>query len=183
MIPIAKSWPSQFGVAANDLASQVLGGAGYTRDFDIEQALSGQPAEPDQRRHTRNPGDGSAWPQGTRGRGSGTPAAAGQDGACGRRRDGPEGKQFGGVLITALGEVTAVLGGLGDPGAVLADSTLYLEACGQLVVAWLWLEQWNAAAGWDGPFYEGKRVATRYFFSLELPRVDPMLDVCGTRTG
>ena len=37
LTPIAKSWPSQWCLAANDLAIQVLGGAGYTRDHDVEQ--------------------------------------------------------------------------------------------------------------------------------------------------
>src|SRR5690606_10274282 len=33
LTPIAKSWPSQWCLTANDLAIQVMGGAGYTRDF------------------------------------------------------------------------------------------------------------------------------------------------------
>ena len=37
LTPIAKSWPSQWCLAANDLAIQVLGGSGYTRDYDVEQ--------------------------------------------------------------------------------------------------------------------------------------------------
>ena len=37
LTPIAKSWPSQWCLAANDLAIQVLGGSGYTRDFPVEQ--------------------------------------------------------------------------------------------------------------------------------------------------
>ena len=37
LTPIAKSWPSQWCLEANSLAIQVLGGAGYTRDFDVEQ--------------------------------------------------------------------------------------------------------------------------------------------------
>ena len=32
-----KSWPSQWCLAANDLAIQVHGGYGYTRDYDVEQ--------------------------------------------------------------------------------------------------------------------------------------------------
>ena len=36
LTPIAKSWPSQWCLAANDLAIQVLGGSGYTRDFPVE---------------------------------------------------------------------------------------------------------------------------------------------------
>ena len=37
LTPITKSWPSQWCLAANDLAIQVLGGYGYTRDYDVEQ--------------------------------------------------------------------------------------------------------------------------------------------------
>lgn len=37
LTPIAKSWPSQWCLEANSLAIQVLGGYGYTREFDVEQ--------------------------------------------------------------------------------------------------------------------------------------------------
>ncbi|MGE5145596.1 MAG: acyl-CoA dehydrogenase family protein, partial [Candidatus Eiseniibacteriota bacterium] len=37
LTPIGKSWPAEFGLAANDLAIQIHGGYGYTRDFDVEQ--------------------------------------------------------------------------------------------------------------------------------------------------
>ena len=37
LTPIAKAWPSQHGPRANDLAIQVLGGAGYTRDWPVER--------------------------------------------------------------------------------------------------------------------------------------------------
>ena len=65
----------------------------------------------------------------------------------------------------------------GDPEAALANSVIYLEAFGHLVVAWLWLEQELAAAGRDGDFYDGKRQAARYFFGYELPRTRPQLDL------
>ena len=58
---------------------------------------------------------------------------------------------------------------------MMADATAYLEAAGHLVVAWIWLEQWNAASGRDGAFYDGKRAATRYFFTRELPKITPTL--------
>lgn len=35
--PVVKSFPSAYGPKANDLAIQVLGGAGYTREYPIEQ--------------------------------------------------------------------------------------------------------------------------------------------------
>ena len=37
LTPIAKSWPSQWCLTANDLAIQVHGGYGYTRDYAVEQ--------------------------------------------------------------------------------------------------------------------------------------------------
>src|SRR5258706_3374090 len=37
LTPIVKAWPSDYALAANDLAIQVLGGAGYTRDFPVER--------------------------------------------------------------------------------------------------------------------------------------------------
>jgi alkylation response protein AidB-like acyl-CoA dehydrogenase len=37
LTPVAKSWPSQWCLAANDLAIQVHGGYGYTREYKVEQ--------------------------------------------------------------------------------------------------------------------------------------------------
>lgn len=37
LTPIVKSWPSQWCLEANDLAIQVHGGYGYTREYDVEQ--------------------------------------------------------------------------------------------------------------------------------------------------
>ncbi|MEM8755499.1 MAG: acyl-CoA dehydrogenase family protein, partial [Pseudomonadota bacterium] len=37
LTPIVKSWPSEFGLRANEGAIQVLGGAGYTRDYPVER--------------------------------------------------------------------------------------------------------------------------------------------------
>ena len=37
LTPIAKSWPSQWCLEANNLAIQVHGGYGYTKEFDVEQ--------------------------------------------------------------------------------------------------------------------------------------------------
>ena len=37
LTPVIKAWPSEYGPKANDLAIQVLGGAGYTREYPVEQ--------------------------------------------------------------------------------------------------------------------------------------------------
>src|SRR5690606_5945302 len=37
LTPIVKAWPSEYCLKANELAIQVLGGAGYTRDYPVER--------------------------------------------------------------------------------------------------------------------------------------------------
>ena len=69
------------------------------------------------------------------------------------------------------------LAGLGDPDRMLANATVYLEAAGHVVIAWMWLEQLVAVGERTGDFYDGKRAAARYFFRWELPKVAPQLDL------
>ena len=76
-----------------------------------------------------------------------------------------------------LAAVTAAMFGSGDIEVALANSVLYLEAFGHIVVAWIWLQQVIAAHGRDGDFYDGKRQAARYFFRYELPKTAPQLDL------
>ena len=65
----------------------------------------------------------------------------------------------------------------GDPTSALAHATDYLEATGHIVVAWIWLDMQDAAAaGADATIAAGKAAAASYFFSRELPKVDPVLD-------
>ena len=73
--------------------------------------------------------------------------------------------------------VTAGMFASGDVDAALANSVIYLEAVGHLVIAWMWLEQMQAAHGSTGDFYDGKRQAGRYFFRYELPKTAPQLDL------
>jgi butyryl-CoA dehydrogenase len=64
----------------------------------------------------------------------------------------------------------------------LANASVYLEALGHVVVAWMWLRQALAATralpdarGADADFYLGKLAACSYFFRWELPRIGPQL--------
>ncbi len=85
-----------------------------------------------------------------------------------------------GQLRRRLERVAAVPGHLfanGDLAVALANSTVYLEATGHVVLAWIWLEQFLAAGDGQGAFYDGKRQAARYFFRWELPRTDAQFDL------
>jgi hypothetical protein len=182
LTPIAKSWPSQWGQESNSLAIQVLGGAGYTRDYDVEAHWRDQRLNPI---HEGTHGIQALDLLGRKvlgGGGASLAALAGrvQETVARARELGGEPAAHGEALtsmVDRLGEVTLALAGLGDPERTMANATVYLEAAGHVVVAWMWLEQLVAVGDKEGDFYEGKRAAARYFFRWELPKVAPMLDL------
>jgi len=180
LTPVAKSWPAEFGLAANDHAIQIHGGYGYTRDFDVEQVY---------RDNRLNPIH------------EGTHGIQGID-LLGRKiiRDK-------GVALAALGaeiaqtvadaEAILDLAGLaagveeiwrlvdiavsrlreagGDP---LVNASVFLSAFGHLVVGWLWLDQAVTIfpdTDCDRPFREGKLRACRYFIETEMPKAVQLL--------
>ena len=182
LTPIAKSWPSQWCLEANSLAIQVHGGYGYTREYDVEQHYRDNRLNPIHegthgiqaldllgRKVVMNNGAGLLRLSAVIGETVARASAAGGEGA-----------EFAAALQAAVervGQVTMTLWGPGDIDVALANASVYLEAVGHVVVAWLWLEQYLAAAGKDGGFYDGKRQAARYFFRWELPRTGPQLDL------
>ncbi|MGV0810772.1 acyl-CoA dehydrogenase [Mycolicibacterium boenickei] len=184
LTPIAKSWPSQWCVEANNLAIQVHGGYGYTREYDVEQHYRDNRLNPIHegthgiqsldllgRKVTQNSG-ASLVALGER---VAATVAAARAGAAPELAD---------QLETAWQRLVAVTGAMfacGDVEAAMANSVVYLEAFGHIVVAWIWLEQLLAAEKADpdfsGDFYRGKRQAARYFFHYELPKTAPLLDL------
>ena len=178
LTPIAKSWPSQWCLAANDLAIQVHGGYGYTRDYPVEQLYRDNRLNPIHEgthgiqgldllgRKVVMEGGRALTLLGARMSASVARARASGDADLG---------EWGAALEAAagrMGRVTHMLHAGGDPERTLANATVYLEAFGHVVVAWIWLEQALAAHGSHGDFYEGKRQACRYFFRWELPRTE-----------
>lgn len=186
LTPVAKSWPSQWCLHANSLAIQVLGGAGYTRDHPVEQFYRDNRLNPI---HEGTHGiqgldllgrkvllGGGAGFRDLLGRigvtvdalASGHPGLAS---ALGRRAD-------------RLAEVTAQVWADGadtDPGTALANATTYLEAAGDIVIAWLLADQVRAlgerAADPADRFAQSKLVTASFFADHVLPRVDPQLDL------
>jgi butyryl-CoA dehydrogenase len=180
LTPIAKSWPSQWCLAASDLAIQVHGGAGYTRDFPVEQFYR------DNRLNPIHEGTHGIQALDLLGRKVVMGGGAGLDllrqtvAATTARAAGTPWADLAADLDAALDrlvEVTGTLWGARDPQVTLANASVYLEAAGHLVVGWLWLEQALAAEGRDDDLAAGKRQAARYFQHWELPRTGPQLDL------
>ncbi|HIW91899.1 MAG TPA: acyl-CoA dehydrogenase [Candidatus Corynebacterium avicola] len=183
LTPVVKSWPSQYGPAANDLAIQVLGGAGYTRDYNVEQFYR------DNRLNPIHEGTHGIQGQDLLGRkvvmnkGAGLKLLVETVRETIERTSGrfPEHAAALASRLERLVEVSGALWQNGDAAAALAHATDYLEVTGHIVVAWLWLDMQDAAAqGPDATLAAGKASAASYFFSRELPKVDPALDRLGT---
>lgn len=188
LTPIVKSFPSQYGLVANDLAIQVLGGAGYTRDFDVEMHYR------DNRLNSIHEGTHGIQALDLLGRkvlldgGKSLALLVGRINATAdrARATGEQGTTYADALVAACGDLvgtTGHLATLGDPGLIMAEATAYLEAAGHVVVAWLWLDQWLAAHDKSGEFYDGKRAATAYFLTRELPKVAPLLAIVRAADG
>jgi alkylation response protein AidB-like acyl-CoA dehydrogenase len=182
LTPIAKSWPSQWCVEANSLAIQVLGGYGYTREYDVEQHYRDNRLNPI---HEGTHGIQSLDLLGRKvtQRGGASLAALGaaiSQTVTAANAVGGEAATLAAQLDASWQKLVAVTMSMfasGDVEAAMANSAIYLEAFGHIVIAWMWLEQFLATGDNPGDFYDGKRQAARYFFGYELPRTDPQLQL------
>lgn len=185
LTPIVKTWPSEYGPKANDLAIQVLGGSGYTNEHPVELMYRDNRLNPIHEGTTgiqsldllarKVPQNGLAGYQ-----------------ACivAIRADLERATGIAGLdamtaaLSTALSDLESttmtLLEGMGqrDIDLALANSVRYLEFFGHVVVGWMWLRQGLVAdaalaAGPhpdDEAFYQGKLQAMNFFARWELPQ-------------
>ena len=188
LTPIAKSWPSEWGLEANSLAIQVLGGYGYTRDFMVEQYWR------DNRLNMIHEGTHGIQALDLLGRkvvmdgGAGLKLLARRIGETIQRAGQLEGLAVPANELAAalqrLGTATKAAWATGVPEEALANATPYLQAFGHVVLAWLWLDV-ALAVSRPGPaagaFGQGKLAAMRYFFAYELPKIDAWLGVVSRR--
>lgn len=194
LTPIVKAWPSEFCLKANELAIQILGGAGYTREYPVEQYYR------DNRLNPIHEGTNGIQSLDLLGR-----KVAMNNGAALKQlsaliqttcRQASEYESLTALreplekLHAHIGKVTMAL--LGDMGQgkinqALANSALYLNAFGHMVIGWRWLEQAiRAERGLaenpaDKAFYQGKLQAARYFLTWEVPSCHHALSVLENR--
>ncbi len=187
LTPIIKSWPSQWGLAANDLAIQVHGGYGYTREYPVERLYRDNRLNPI---HEGTFGIQSIDLLGRKVLGDNGAAlarlGAEMDKAIAAAEADAElqadaralrdARQLVAETTTALARAAAEHG----TGTALANSAVYLEMLGHVAVAWIWLVQAVAARRLqaeggraDDAFLAGKLAACAWFFRWELPRIGP----------
>jgi alkylation response protein AidB-like acyl-CoA dehydrogenase len=184
LTPVAKSWPSEFGVIANDLAIQVHGGYGYTRDFDVEQLW---------RDNRLNPiHEGTTGIQAVDLLGRKILYSDGRSMALLRERVARTAEQakkfealagFTPALLDLWSAIDATVEGLRGQGSyAFDDATMFLRAFGHAVVAWLWLDQSLVAAGRpETPVGLGVIYNCRYFFENEIPQANSWLSIVASQ--
>lgn len=181
--PMVKSFPSKYGLKANELAIQVLGGSGYIREYPVEQYY---------RDNRLNPIH------------EGTEGIQGMD-ILGRKVIMNNGEGYQMLVKTMLetveqtksseklGELAADLAEaiqtlndvtitltsnlLEKTDLAMANATVYLDMFGRILVSWIWLKQAQVAEAAlannpheaDEAFYKGKLQAARYYVKWELP--------------
>ncbi|WP_092013551.1 acyl-CoA dehydrogenase [Marinobacter daqiaonensis] len=184
--PMVKSWPSKYGVAASDLGIQVLGGAGYTRDYVLEQLYRDNRLNPihegtegiqgiDLLGRKLGPKGGDGYAEFQRRIEATLSQAAGLAG-CEHLAD--ELAQAQETLKAVTSELQKQLAA--DPDHGLSNATMYLDMFGKVLVGWMWLKQamaaekalGNGALGSEEAFYRGKIHTARYFMNWELAPLD-----------
>ncbi len=191
LTPLVKSWPSKYGLKANELAIQVLGGSGYIREYPVEQYYR------DNRLNAIHEGTEAIHGLDLLGRKVMMNQGAGfklfneaVNATLEQARQLAATEAFADTLVESLNilnRVTQTLVGklTEDPDTGLANATVYLDLFGRVFAAWIWLQQaivaakalTQSSAESDKNFYRGKLQATRYFFQWELPEITPQAEL------
>ena len=182
LTPITKSWPSEWAQTSLDLAIQVHGGAGYTRDFDVEQLYRDNRLNPIHEGTTGIQGldlvgrkirrdDGAAFGL-LKARIDETVRAASESSAL-----EPLARTVSQVWEDVNQAVAELMSR--EESCAAEHATAFLFAMGHGVVGWMWLDQARLCQraleeepeGRDRRYREGKLQACRYFVDVELPKV------------
>jgi alkylation response protein AidB-like acyl-CoA dehydrogenase len=185
LTPIAKSYPSEMACLTTSAAVQILGGAGYTTDFPVEQFYREARIHPIHEGTTGIHGLDLLGRKVTMQGGKAVQLLAEEI-----QKTIAEANQIIDLqpLATQLADALIQLNTLTrhllaiiqtDTEAALADATLYLELFGIVVIGWQWLRQATVAslalpgtqADDDQNFYQGKLATARYFFEYELVKI------------
>ncbi|MDB5045660.1 MAG: putative acyl-CoA dehydrogenase [Deinococcus sp.] len=191
LTPLVKSWPSKYSQEALSDAIQVLGGAGYTRDYPVEQLYRDNRLNPIHEGTEGIQGNDLLGRKLTQAGGRGLDVLLGQIQADLAASDGLEGvAEIRNALTAALAQngkaIHTVLSKAAElgPDLFLANANSALEMLGHTVIGWMWLRQANTAAralagatGSEANFYRGKLHAARFFAVYELPKVKAHADL------
>lgn len=188
LTPVAKSFPSEMGILSTSAAIQILGGAGYCKDFPLEQYFR------EMRIHTIHEGTTGIHGIDLLGRkiimGGGIAFRAFTEEVSKTikkvKLEVLELSKYGEKLNDALFRLQNITMKLSTVAmkekkeVFLMDATLYLELFGVVAIGWQWLLQAipcqiavNENRGDE--FYNSKLHTMRYYFEYELPKTEAII--------
>jgi len=186
LIPVIKTWPSEYGCKANSMAIQVMGGAGYVNEHPVEMFYRDNRLNPI---HEGTTGIQSIDLLGRKIQikgGAGFKAVLSEiRSSIADAQDSERLKGFAAQLEQACVQLTLTTELLSaamvekNIDLALSNSVKYLDMFGNIVIAWTWLKLGlvaeaglaNAAHNQDRDFYKGKLQALQYFYRFELPEI------------
>jgi butyryl-CoA dehydrogenase len=185
LTPIVKAWSSDYCLKANELAMQILGGYGYTRDYPVEQHYR------DNRINPIHEGTNGIQALDLLGRkamadqGAGLKLLFGRiEACCVAASAHPElalevdALRQAMALAARTSQQAAARMAAGEVRAVLANAHWYMQLMGHTTIAWMWLWQALAVLRRNRPgadeanFRAGKLAACRFFYQTELPQIE-----------
>ncbi len=191
LTPIAKSFPAERGFESNALAVQIHGGYGYSSEYTVESWLRDQKLNSI---HEGTTGIQAMDLLGRRAVAGGGAALAALGGEVQKTCARAAAAGVPAPWCAAVGEAAKLVGALtmelaqrglaGDPSAMLAHATDYLDLFSTAVIAWQWLEMAAAAqerkarGDADAGFVEAKLAAAQYWIATELPRLPHLAALC-----
>lgn len=187
LTPAIKSWPAEFGQESLHNAIQVLGGAGYTTDHEVEKLYRDNRLNPI---HEGTTGiQGIDFVNRKLRRNNGADFALLRDrmrSTLETARATPETATVAESIAAAVDRLDAAVRlaiAEDNEERLLSVATPLLFAFGHVVVTWLWLDQ--VLATLEGPaaadaaqaaFHAGRRRAMEFFVQFELPRIHQWLN-------
>ena len=181
LTPIVKTYPSEYGIISTSNAMQVLGGYGFTMDFNAQQYY----------RDIRIMSiyEGTTGIQSIDLLGRKVPMKSGaavfhlmdeMTSTADSASTFPKLKKYADQLRDAMGRMGQVLGHLqqfataGNMELYLSDANLFMELASLTVVSWQWLKQGIVAQQMmvesNDDFYYSKMETLKYFYKYELPK-------------
>lgn len=193
LTPVIKAWPSEYGPKANDLAIQVMGGAGYTREYPVEQFWR------DNRLNPIHEGTNGIQALDLMGRKLWQNNQAGLIELQNRFQQ-DLGQATGHVSVHCAKAITPFLAQLAqiieligqdlqseEQTNTLTNAMSFMEIFSSIIISWMWLRQVIVAeqtlhqsvklSSEQESFYQGKCQTGLFYIQTQLPLIQPHFDL------
>ena len=189
LTPIVKSWPGEYCLEANKHAIQILGGAGYTKDYPVERFYRDNRLNPIHEGAHGIHGIDLLGRKVTMGESAALHAFVKEvEQSISQARPYDILAEYTDQLAETLRELVTTTEELikvrdaDEINLFLANASIYLDTFGHVVIGWMWLKQATIAAreldsvsGDELAFYQGKLQTCQYFYRYELAKLPERL--------